>query len=68
MCVVAAKYFPDIGWVCVKNRDRNYIPEISFKRQNRDGVEVMMFWDDITQYCEGMNSGGVGIISASLMV
>jgi len=28
----------------------------------------MMFWDDITQYCEGMNSGGVSIISASLMV
>ena len=68
MCVVSAKFFPDVGWVGVKNRDRNYIPEISFKRQTRDGVEIMMFWDDITQYCEGMNSGGVSIISASLMV
>jgi hypothetical protein len=68
MCIVAAKYFPDIGWICVKNRDRNYIPEISFKRQNRDGIEILLFWDDITQYCEGMNSGGVGILSASLMV
>ena len=28
----------------------------------------MLFWDDVTQYCEGMNSGGVSIISASLMV
>jgi hypothetical protein len=28
----------------------------------------MLFWDDITQYCEGFNSGGVAILSASLMV
>ena len=68
MCVVAAKYFEDKGWVGVKNRDRNYIPEISFKRIQKKGVEIMLFWDDITQYCEGFNSGGVCIISASLMV
>jgi len=24
MCVIAAKYFEDFGWVGVKNRDRNY--------------------------------------------
>jgi hypothetical protein len=68
MCVVAAKYFEDLGWVGVKNRDRNYIPEISFKRINTNGTEIMLFWDDITQYCEGFNSGGVAILSASLMV
>jgi hypothetical protein len=68
MCVVAAKYFLDKGWVGVKNRDRNYVPEISFKRINSNGTEIMLFWDDITQYCEGFNSGGVCILSASLMV
>ena len=68
MCVISAKYFKDHGWVGVKNRDRNYVPEISFKQTTADGVEIMMFWDDITQYCEGFNSGGVCIISASLMV
>ena len=68
MCIVSAKYFKDVGWVGEKNRDRNYIPEISFKRQKKDGVEVMMFWDDITKWCEGMNSGGVCILSASLQV
>lgn len=68
MCIVAAKHFPDIGWIGVKNRDRNYIPEISFKRIDSDGVERMLFWDDITQYTEGMNSAGVCILSASLMV
>jgi hypothetical protein len=68
MCVVVAKYFDGIGWIGVKNRDRNYVPEISFKRISSDGNEIMLFWDDITQYCEGFNSGGVAIISASLMV
>lgn len=68
MCVVVAKYFDNLGWVGVKNRDRNYIPEISFKSLQTDGTEMMLFWDDITQYCEGFNSGGVCILSASLMV
>lgn len=68
MCIVVAKYFPKTGWVCVKNRDRNYIPEISFKNKTTDGVESLLFWDDITQYAEGMNNGGVCILSASLMV
>jgi hypothetical protein len=51
MCVVVAKYFPDKGWIGVKNRDRNYIPEISFKRIQKSGTEIMLFWDDVTQYC-----------------
>jgi len=68
MCIVIGKYFKDYGWVAVKNRDRNYIPEISFKKTYAKGVEILYFWDDITQYCEGMNSAGVGILGASLMV
>lgn len=68
MCIVIGKYFEGIGWVAVKNRDRNYIPEISFKKRISQGVEILYFWDDITQYCEGFNSAGVGILGASLMV
>lgn len=68
MCVIIGKYFPGTGWVAVKNRDRNYIPEISFRKVESQGTEVTYFWDDITQYCEGINSAGVGILSASLMV
>lgn len=68
MCTIVGKYFEDIGWVGVKNRDRNYIPEISFKKVHKDGVEILYFWDDITQYCEGINSAGVAVLSASLMV
>jgi hypothetical protein len=68
MCIVIGKYFPEIGWVGLKNRDRNYVPEISFKKIYKHGVEICYFWDDITRYCEGFNSAGVGILSASLMV
>lgn len=68
MCIVIGKYFEGKGWVGLKNRDRNYIPEISFKKVDKDGMEILYFWDDITQYCEGMNANGVGVLSASLMV
>ena len=68
MCIVIGKYFEGTGWVAFKNRDRNYIPEISFKKKEAKGVEILYFWDEITQYCEGINSAGVGVLSASLMV
>lgn len=68
MCIVIGKYFDNFGWVGVKNRDRNYTPEISFRKKHHDGIEILYFWDDITQYCEGMNSQGIAVLSASLMV
>lgn len=68
MCVVVAKYFSDIGWVGVKNRDRNYVPDLSFRKENNRNTQTLFFWDDITQYCEGMNDSGICILSASLMV
>ena len=68
MCVVIAKYFPDIGWVGVKNRDRNYVPDLSFIKQKTKNTEILMFHDDITKYVEGMNDSGICIVSASLMV
>ena len=41
MCVVIAKYFSGTGWVGVKNRDRNYVPDLSFrKKQNKNTVTV----------------------------
>jgi hypothetical protein len=68
MCIVAAKFFPEIGWVAIKNRDRNYIPELSFKREDIEGKERLLYKDDITQYREGLNDKGVCILSASLLV
>lgn len=70
MCVIIAKHFSDHGWVAVKNRDRNYTPEISFTRYHDEstGIERLLFEDDITNYTEGINNHGVSILSASLMV
>lgn len=68
MCIIVGKYFPGIGWVAVKNRDRNYVPEISFRKQQKENKEILYFWDDITAYSEGINSAGLGILGASLMV
>lgn len=68
MCVVIGKYFEDHGWVAYKNRDRNYIPDVSFKKKYKHGLEILYFWDNITQWCEGVNSSGIGVLSASLMV
>jgi hypothetical protein len=70
MCVIIARHFDTHGWVAVKNRDRNYTPEISFNRYHDEdtGIERLLFEDDVTQYSEGINSQGVAILSASLMV
>jgi hypothetical protein len=68
LCIVAAKWFFDVGWVVVKNRDRNYIPEISFKYSKINGLDRMLFIDDMTDYMEGFNSKGVSILGTSLMV
>lgn len=68
MCIIIGKYFKGYGWVGLKNRDRNYVPELTFKKIRHGDLEIMLFRDDITGYSEGFNSDGVSILSASLMV
>jgi hypothetical protein len=68
MCIIIGKYFSGQGWVGLKNRDRNYVPDISFQKTHHKGLEIMGFHDDVTGYSEGFNSAGVSILSASLMV
>jgi hypothetical protein len=68
MCVVACKYFEDIGWVIAKNRDRNYKPTIIIRKSFRRNTERLYIWDDRTKYTEGINEFGVAIVSASVTV
>ena len=68
MCCIIAKFFPETGWVGVKNRDRNYIPEISFAFSKEGKTDRLMFIDDMTSYQEGLNSHGIGVLGTSLMV
>lgn len=68
MCVVAAKWFADLGWVGVKNRDRNYRPKVRIKKNFRNRTEKLYMWDEDTRYAEGLNQHGVCILSAAVMV
>jgi hypothetical protein len=66
MCIVLAKYFPETGWVGIKNRDRNYRPLVDVKLTKKDGAEFLCFWDEKTFYSEGINQYGIAILSAAL--
>lgn len=66
-CVIAAvKLNNDL--VLAKNRDRGYIAKIEVVHELISGTEVV-FWKDVdTDWSEGMNSYGIGIINSSLLV
>ena len=68
MCVIVAKYFPEVGWAGAKNRDRRYIPTLDFLIENQGDVERCMMHDQVTGYREGINSYGVSILNTSLDV
>lgn len=51
-----------------KNRDRAYAPESRIIHELIDGVEVLYIHDELTDWSEGINEFGVGIVNASLMV
>jgi hypothetical protein len=66
MCIVAVKHFADVGWVGIKNRDRNYKPDISIKHSRKAGIERLLMKDNKTKYVEGLNEFGVAILSTGL--
>lgn len=68
MCLVAVKYFKDIGFCGVKNRDRGYVPLVKIVQSNRNGIQRLYIEDGETRYTEGLNEFGVCILSASLAV
>ena len=66
-CVVAAIKLGN-DKILAKNRDRAYDPTIKIIHELIDDIEVCYLYDEITDYSEGMNEYGIGIINASLMV
>lgn len=66
-CVIAAGVWENKRCL-LKNRDRNYSPEVTLVRELLDGVEVAYMRDDVTGWCEGMNEHGIGITNAALAV
>ena len=68
MCIIAIRYFPETGFVGVKNRDRNYKTEVKFKQSFRRGVERLFYIDLKTYFTSGINEHGVTILNTSLSV
>jgi hypothetical protein len=49
-----------------KNRDRVYNPTIKIVREIIDGTEMIYMYDVNTDYSEGMNEYGIGIVNTTL--
>jgi hypothetical protein len=66
-CTVAGVRLSD-GIVLAKNRDRGYDAKMEIVHEVLDNVE-MVYWHDVdTDWSEGMNEFGIGIVNSSLMV
>jgi hypothetical protein len=67
MCVIIAKYFRETGWVVAKNRDQDYVSDVSFKDRKSARVgEVFTLLDNDIHYQEGCNHKGLVILTTSL--
>jgi len=67
MCIIAAKYFKDTGWILAKNRDQNYVADTTILDKTDPNVGEILLLDDKTiKYQEGMNHKGLVIITTSL--
>jgi dipeptidase len=66
-CTIAAVRIDD-GVVLAKNRDRGYKARVEIIHELIDDVEIV-YWRDIdTDWSEGMNEFGIGILNSSLLV
>lgn len=66
-CIIVSKKFGN-DMVLAKNRDRAYMPEIEIVHTFINGVEVAYLHDITTDWSEGMNEFGIGLINSSLMI
>ena len=66
-CIIVAKKADD-GIILAKNRDRAYDPQIEVVHEVIDGVEMVYLRDTHTDWSEGMNQYGSGIVNTALLV
>lgn len=62
--IVGTKMGGDV--ILAKNRDRNYNPKIKLIHEMINGIEVAYMLDLDTDYSEGMNEYGIGLVNATL--
>lgn len=66
-CIIVSKEIND-KFILAKNRDRAYKPKLEIVRELIDGVEVAYIHDMITDWSEGMNEFGIGVVNSALLV
>jgi hypothetical protein len=67
-CIVIAKQYGN-DMVLGKNRDRNYNPSLKVIRDLTGyGVEICYVIDNETDWSEGMNQYGIGLVNSALFV
>lgn len=66
-CIIVSKEIND-KFILAKNRDRAYKPKLEIVREIIDGVEVVYVHDIITDWSEGMNEFGIGVVNSALLV
>jgi len=54
--------------VLAKNRDRMYKPTLKVVHTVVEGVEMVYMMDTVTDWSEGMNAHGIGLVNTALMV
>lgn len=67
MCIIVNKKLGNTI-VLAKNRDRAYKPSLEVVHTIINGVEVAYLRDTITDWSEGLNEFGIGIVNTALMV
>lgn len=66
-CIAISKEI-DGDMILAKNRDRKYHPTLAIVHELIDGTEVAYLLDEDTDWSEGLNEYGIGIINTALMV
>jgi len=66
-CIIVSKEVGD-KFILAKNRDRAYKPKLEIVHELINGVEVAYIHDMITDWSEGMNEFGIGIVNSALLV
>jgi hypothetical protein len=67
MCIIVSKEVND-KFILAKNRDRAYNPSLEIVHTIIDGVEVAYLHDLVTDWSEGLNEKGIGVVNSALLV
>ena len=66
-CIIVSKEVGD-KFILAKNRDRAYKPKLEIVHTLFGGVEVVYLHDLTTDWSEGMNEFGIGVVNSALLV